>query len=76
MAAPLYVTQSGRLWHAGLILIVTVGLPGLFHPIVHLNDTNGQLGERRISQEHWNDIYVGWELKLESTRLAIIGEKY
>ncbi|ORY20384.1 putative cytoplasm protein [Naematelia encephala] len=27
MAAPLYVTQSGRLWHAGLILIVTVGLP-------------------------------------------------
>ena len=28
MAAPLYVTQSGRLWHAGLILIVTVGLPG------------------------------------------------
>jgi len=76
MAAPLYVTQSGRLWHAGLILIVTVGLPGLFHPIVHLTDTNEQLGERRISQEHWNDIYVGWELKLESTRLAIIGEKY
>ncbi|WVQ87652.1 hypothetical protein IAS59_001379 [Cryptococcus gattii] len=29
MAAPLYVTQSGRLWHAGLILIVTVGLPVL-----------------------------------------------
>jgi hypothetical protein len=29
MAAPLYVTQSGRLWHAGLILIVTVGLPGI-----------------------------------------------
>lgn len=28
MAAPLYVTQSGRLWHAGLILIVAVGLPG------------------------------------------------
>lgn len=28
MAAPLYVTQSGRLWHAGLILIATVGLPG------------------------------------------------
>jgi 6-phosphofructo-2-kinase/fructose-2,6-biphosphatase 4 len=28
MAAPLYVTQSGRLFHAGLILIVTVGLPG------------------------------------------------
>lgn len=28
MAAPLYVTQSGRLYHAGLILIVTVGLPG------------------------------------------------
>ncbi|RXK41697.1 6-phosphofructo-2-kinase/fructose-2,6-bisphosphatase [Tremella mesenterica] len=27
MAAPLYVTQSGRLWHAGLILICTVGLP-------------------------------------------------
>lgn len=27
MAAPLYVTQSGRLFHAGLILIVTVGLP-------------------------------------------------
>ncbi|KAH8089052.1 6-phosphofructo-2-kinase-domain-containing protein [Filobasidium floriforme] len=27
MAAPLYVTQSGRLWHAGLILLVTVGLP-------------------------------------------------
>lgn len=27
MAAPLYVTQSGRLWHAGLIVIVTVGLP-------------------------------------------------
>ncbi|RSH84266.1 uncharacterized protein EHS24_005780 [Apiotrichum porosum] len=27
MAAPLYVTQSGRLYHAGLILIVTVGLP-------------------------------------------------
>ena len=23
MAAPLYVTQSGRLWHAGLILLVT-----------------------------------------------------
>lgn len=31
MAAPLYVTQSGRLWHAGLILIVTVGLPGMFY---------------------------------------------
>jgi 6-phosphofructo-2-kinase/fructose-2,6-biphosphatase 4 len=28
MAAPLYTTQSGRLWHAGLILMVTVGLPG------------------------------------------------
>ncbi|KAL1410010.1 hypothetical protein Q8F55_004012 [Vanrija albida] len=27
MAAPLYVTQSGRLFHAGLILIATVGLP-------------------------------------------------
>lgn len=32
MAAPLYVTQSGRLWHAGLILIVTVGLPGQSPP--------------------------------------------
>lgn len=32
MAAPLYVTQSGRLWHAGLILIVTVGLPGEHTP--------------------------------------------
>ena len=32
MAAPLYVTQSGRLWHAGLILIVTVGLPGGYLP--------------------------------------------
>ncbi|WFD20163.1 hypothetical protein MCAP1_002407 [Malassezia caprae] len=28
MAPPLYTTQTGRLWHAGQILIVTVGLPG------------------------------------------------
>ncbi|KOS16420.1 6-phosphofructo-2-kinase [Malassezia pachydermatis] len=28
MAPPLYTTQSGRLWHAGQILIMTVGLPG------------------------------------------------
>ncbi|GAB1526061.1 hypothetical protein RhiTH_009227 [Rhizoctonia solani] len=27
MAAPLYTTASGRLWHAGNILIVCVGLP-------------------------------------------------
>ncbi|CED82427.1 cytoplasm protein [Phaffia rhodozyma] len=27
MAAPLYTTDSGRLWHAGQIIIVTVGLP-------------------------------------------------
>lgn len=27
MAAPLYTTESGRLWHAGLIMIATVGLP-------------------------------------------------
>lgn len=27
MAAPLYTTASGLLWHAGKILIVTVGLP-------------------------------------------------
>lgn len=58
MAAPLYVTQSGRLWHAGLILIVTVGLPGMY-PIHSVHATNEQLGERRISQEHSNDIYVG-----------------
>ncbi|MBW0487427.1 hypothetical protein O181_027142 [Austropuccinia psidii MF-1] len=27
MAAPLYTTASGRLWHAGLVLICVVGLP-------------------------------------------------
>lgn len=27
MAAPLYTTSSGLLWHAGKILIVLVGLP-------------------------------------------------
>ncbi|CDR37866.1 RHTO0S03e00452g2_1 [Rhodotorula toruloides] len=27
MAAPLYQTDSGRLWHAGQILLVFVGLP-------------------------------------------------
>ncbi|EGG01889.1 uncharacterized protein MELLADRAFT_44965 [Melampsora larici-populina 98AG31] len=27
MAAPLYTTDSGRLWHAGLVLICVVGLP-------------------------------------------------
>jgi 6-phosphofructo-2-kinase / fructose-2,6-biphosphatase 4 len=27
MAAPLYTTDSGLLWHAGKILVVTVGLP-------------------------------------------------
>ena len=27
MAAPLYTTASGLLWHAGKILILTVGLP-------------------------------------------------
>lgn len=27
MAAPLYTTDSGLLWHAGKILILTVGLP-------------------------------------------------
>ncbi|TRM62187.1 6-phosphofructo-2-kinase-domain-containing protein [Schizophyllum amplum] len=27
MAAPLYTTESGLLWHAGKILVVTVGLP-------------------------------------------------
>lgn len=27
MAAPLYTTASGQLWHAGKILVVTVGLP-------------------------------------------------
>ncbi|KAL7414457.1 6-phosphofructo-2-kinase-domain-containing protein [Mrakia frigida] len=27
MAAPLYQTESGRLWHAGQIILVTVGLP-------------------------------------------------
>ena len=27
MAAPLYTTTSGLLWHAGRLLIVTVGLP-------------------------------------------------
>lgn len=28
MAPPLYTTQTGRLWHAGQILVVTVGVPG------------------------------------------------
>ncbi|ODN99536.1 6-phosphofructo-2-kinase/fructose-2,6-bisphosphatase [Cryptococcus wingfieldii CBS 7118] len=37
MAAPLYVTQSGRLWHAGLILIVTVGLPGKSRGKTHIS---------------------------------------
>jgi 6-phosphofructo-2-kinase / fructose-2,6-biphosphatase 4 len=27
MAAPLYTTDSGLLWHAGKILVVAVGLP-------------------------------------------------
>src|ERR1700676_5471991 len=27
MAAPLYTTASGLLWHAGKILVITVGLP-------------------------------------------------
>jgi hypothetical protein len=27
MAAPLYTTASGLLWHAGKIIVVTVGLP-------------------------------------------------
>jgi 6-phosphofructo-2-kinase/fructose-2,6-biphosphatase 4 len=37
MAAPLYTTSSGRLWHAGLILIVTVGLPGRSTSTVFVN---------------------------------------
>jgi hypothetical protein len=36
MAAPLYVTQSGRLWHAGLILLVTGKLQSKTkRPLVH-----------------------------------------
>src|SRR5436190_5893974 len=27
MAAPLYTTASGLLWHAGKIIVITVGLP-------------------------------------------------
>lgn len=34
MAAPLYTTASGRLWHAGNILIICVGLPGM-HPCIY-----------------------------------------
>ena len=59
MAAPLYVTQSGRLWHAGLILIVTVGLPGeLLQSIAHecqlISMIHLQLEARHTSQELLN----------------------
>lgn len=45
MAAPLYVTQSGRLFHAGLILIVTVGLPGKFGVI----ETSGSVSKLTVA---------------------------
>jgi len=78
MAAPLYVTQSGRLWHAGLILIVTVGLPGTsFSTSAHPGQdrTDIQPEERHIYLELLNDISDGWESKLAYTRLEIIDAK-
>lgn len=85
MAAPLYVTQSGRLWHAGLILIVTVGLPGecsslgaagrrRAHPMSD-SIADDQPEERHICPARWNATSAGWESRRACMLWETTGER-